>query len=466
MGLHIKDFSDVEIISAHYGVTLPEAKILIEAYGTRQLLGNPKLLSGSVGQEADTEIIGTTIDELGTALNAMEESLASGQQAKLELCTEQLPTDADLASFYLGLVNGGFHVSYPQASIIHGVPTTTIVLRKGSPQWVELIGVLPTIFVVGLIAFGITQIGAIGSALLPIIVTVVLGIVGLAIIASKRGPPKRLPQTMFLNAPLPEPLQRSVRAALRGLPTRKLQEAYEALKENRPTGIEVVEKNREQAINIVEDVLFERGKFLPRTLGRRDLFMKKCLQTGSMKECSDEYNRTYGLPEHPLELMASTVPNKPLSMVDVKIKAYEFGATDIAGDRPAFAYFNDETKASEFDDWLVDQGWATSLGFEMSKLGKSFIVGFAEQSDKELLGPALDYLPQALQKRVLAPDKGRDPYSGSEYKKGDQVVFSRQQDFEKELPPFLKDAYVLPWAYDEMKEKYGQETVCAHAQWA
>jgi hypothetical protein len=55
---------------------------------------------------------------------------------------------------------------------------------------------------------------------------------------------------------------------------------------------------------------------------------------------------------------------------------------------------------------------------------------------------------------VAAPKGDRDPYSGWEYDKGTWVVWVNQAMFEKELPPFLKNTYVLPFSYTEMVVLY------------
>ena len=60
-------------------------------------------------------------------------------------------------------------------------------------------------------------------------------------------------------------------------------------------------------------------------------------------------------------------------------------------------------------------------------------------------------------KEVNAPSAGRDNYSGRYYKAGDRVVRVTQSMFAKPLPPFLNNVYVLPWAYREMCEKYGEK---------
>jgi hypothetical protein len=125
-------------------------------------------------------ITGYTVQELGADLVAMEESLPHGGKALLEFCTETLPTADELVNFHIGLLEAGFHTSTPTAEIISGIPTTTLVLQKGSPIWMALIGVLPLAIIGGLITFGITRLEAITKALIPILLIGFGGIVLLA----------------------------------------------------------------------------------------------------------------------------------------------------------------------------------------------------------------------------------------------------------------------------------------------
>lgn len=130
-------------------------------------------------ESTPTAIVGYSISELPSALNAMERSLQLGEKATLELATEALPTDEDLENFYLDMLTAGFHVSKPVAKIVEGIPVTKMVLQKGSPQWALLIPMIPTILIVGLITFGIAKLEEISRALLPLI----LATGGLVVIA-------------------------------------------------------------------------------------------------------------------------------------------------------------------------------------------------------------------------------------------------------------------------------------------
>ena len=55
---------------------------------------------------------------------------------------------------------------------------------------------------------------------------------------------------------------------------------------------------------------------------------------------------------------------------------------------------------------------------------------------------------------VRAPKDGWDNFLGRDYKKGDSVFWVDPSQFQKELPPFLKEVYVTPASFWEMVEKY------------
>lgn len=115
------------------------------------------------------EIIGHSTAELPNALEVMESSMAMGQKARISICTEALPTEADLANMYLEMIANGFHLSQPTATIVEGIPTTEFILEKGSPAWPLLIPLIIPILTIGIIAFSITRIEAISKALVFLI---------------------------------------------------------------------------------------------------------------------------------------------------------------------------------------------------------------------------------------------------------------------------------------------------------
>lgn len=60
---------------------------------------------------------------------------------------------------------------------------------------------------------------------------------------------------------IPEPLDRELRRELRKLPAWKLQEVYDMLKIGEPTtGIDILDKHRDEAVEAVKEALWERGK--------------------------------------------------------------------------------------------------------------------------------------------------------------------------------------------------------------
>jgi len=136
------------------------------------------------------ELVGYTVNDLEMALNAMESSLPHAGQAKLTLYTEYMPMQEDIAETYLQMTAAGFHASYPTVKSVQGIAVTEMVLTKGSPIWAALISVLPTLFIVGLIGFGLVNIETITKALLPIVLTVVVGSV--VILGLMRRPVERV----------------------------------------------------------------------------------------------------------------------------------------------------------------------------------------------------------------------------------------------------------------------------------
>ncbi|GAI90826.1 unnamed protein product, partial [marine sediment metagenome] len=98
---------------------------------------------------------------------------------------EDLPTEDELDDLYLGMLANGFHAYRPTARVIDGIPTTELVLQKGSPSFAVIVPLLVPLFVIGLIAFGLVRIEAIGKALLPLMITGAVGLVAVALIVRK-----------------------------------------------------------------------------------------------------------------------------------------------------------------------------------------------------------------------------------------------------------------------------------------
>ena len=150
-------------------------------------IGERRLVSmeSPAPQIVPREIIGFSQSELASGLELMESSINYGDKARVTLCTEALPDEAQLADAYLGMLSTGHHVSYPTASIINGVPSTEFIISKGSPFWPLIIPLIIPLFIIGLISFGITKIETITKALVPIILISVGGLIVLAAVLSK-----------------------------------------------------------------------------------------------------------------------------------------------------------------------------------------------------------------------------------------------------------------------------------------
>jgi len=131
------------------------------------------------------EIFGYSQSELATALTLMEDSMEMGQEARITLCTEGMPTEEELDYMFLGMVGTGCHLSRPTAGLVEGIPTTEFVLRKGSPAWQIIIPLLVPLFIIGLITFGIFRLEAITKALVPLLLITFGGLIILAVALRK-----------------------------------------------------------------------------------------------------------------------------------------------------------------------------------------------------------------------------------------------------------------------------------------
>ena len=139
-------------------------------YGLRQKGGTARAPL-QYKEVAMDSITGTSISELGAALNVMEDSLNAGDMAKLELATYSLPPSDELDVMWAEMIASGFHISKPIARVVDEIPVTSMVLTKGSPAWAALIPLIVPVAVVGLIAFGIAKIETISRALFPLVLT-------------------------------------------------------------------------------------------------------------------------------------------------------------------------------------------------------------------------------------------------------------------------------------------------------
>ena len=166
-----------------------------------------------------TEIVGFTLDQLATDIEALEQYIAGGGALQLNICTEDIPTEADLASLVLNAEQAGFAMTFPEVSLQSGVPTTSFTLSGSTPrsnylgagiptgQWQVLIPLLTPLATIGIIAYGITKVGDISKAIMPILL--VAGGIMVVSIALLRRPAERylerggrvpyLPSTVTLN---------------------------------------------------------------------------------------------------------------------------------------------------------------------------------------------------------------------------------------------------------------------------
>jgi len=168
---------DAQRIARHLNIPIEEACELLRTYSVEELV--PARGYG-LTHAAPAPLTGASLDELNSALISMEDSLNIGDKARLELATYGLPDQDQLDAIWDGLLASGLHISRPIAKMIDGVPLTSMVIRKGSPQWAAaLIPLLVPIGTLGLIAFGIIKLEDISKALLPLI----LAAGGLTIIA-------------------------------------------------------------------------------------------------------------------------------------------------------------------------------------------------------------------------------------------------------------------------------------------
>lgn len=167
--------NDAQRVARHWNITLEEASDLLAVYSVDDLL--PKR---GYGLTNPNQIVGYTVDDLRIALDAMEEAIPLGAKVKVDLFTERMPTEVDLAESFLKMTAAGAHVSYPTAVLVDGVPTTSFNMEKGSPAFALAIPLIVPLLTIGLIFFAVTKIETISKALFPILV---LGLTGVVILA-------------------------------------------------------------------------------------------------------------------------------------------------------------------------------------------------------------------------------------------------------------------------------------------
>ncbi len=123
------------------------------------------------------ELIGYSLDDLGTALEAMENSINFGESCAIKICTERMPSQEMLDSVYVGILESGHHVSEPVATQVGDIVVTSFAIKKGSPQWQLIVPLIIPLVVVGFLIFSITKIGEWA----PWIIGTILAVGGIAI---------------------------------------------------------------------------------------------------------------------------------------------------------------------------------------------------------------------------------------------------------------------------------------------
>ncbi len=135
---------------------------------------------------------GTSAEELELALSEAEGTLSTGNHLAIQLCTYNHPSDTDIQEFYSSASNLGIAIDNLRISHFDGFCELSFdVAVSGNPVSglgfapAALIGIIPTVAIVGLIAFGIINIQEIASAILPILVVAVAGLIAFGVILSE-----------------------------------------------------------------------------------------------------------------------------------------------------------------------------------------------------------------------------------------------------------------------------------------
>jgi len=185
--------SDIERVMRHYNIDEVDAYLMLSEYPVEELLPERGYSLGQI----PGGIIGYGSNELAAGLNAMENSLRSGGRAKVQLCTEEMPRQEDLDTFYNDMVAIGCHVTRPTARRADGISTTEFILTKGSPQWAAILALIVPVLIIGLITFGIFRLESITKALVPLLIITFGGIVLVAAVTRK---PMEAAATRYLES--------------------------------------------------------------------------------------------------------------------------------------------------------------------------------------------------------------------------------------------------------------------------
>ena len=169
---------DVQRLMRHYNVTYEEACALLAVYSVDELLPER-----GYGLTVANQIVGYTAEDLRIALDAMEQSIPLGAKVRVEIYTDRMPAEENLAEAFIRMTASGAHMSYPTTKLLGGVPTVSFELQKGSPAFALAIPLIVPLLTIGLIFFVVTKIETIAKALFPILILGVTGVVVLAGIA-------------------------------------------------------------------------------------------------------------------------------------------------------------------------------------------------------------------------------------------------------------------------------------------
>ena len=168
--------TDSERVARHYNISLDQANTLLSVYTLSDLVP----ARGS-GLPSNFALVGYSEDDLRYALNVAEENLAHGEQIEIAIVSQQPPTEEELAGFYVAAAANGHHLtSYPVTTMEDGLPVTSFNVKKGSPLLLALIPIIPTVLIIGLVAFGITRLSDIQKVLMPILLVSVGALILLA----------------------------------------------------------------------------------------------------------------------------------------------------------------------------------------------------------------------------------------------------------------------------------------------
>lgn len=152
------------------------------------------------------KLVGNNMEDFGNAILNIVPDLNRGASYRVTVCTSAMPTENDLAKIVINANNGGYSTSFPVYSLINGNHITQFILSKKATNrtvGVRSIGLIPAIIpiivplaVIGLVAFGITQIKKITSSLLPILL---IGVAGITVLAIAFKKPAEAAATTYLQ---------------------------------------------------------------------------------------------------------------------------------------------------------------------------------------------------------------------------------------------------------------------------